>query len=242
MGSPEGSGGKGSGSVTRTRLSELDPDLLAGVCDDLHVTVRQVAPSAWDVPVGDGLGVLVVRGLVAQGIRVAGNRSVVLAWDGDVIGPDTGYPDWADRSLHLNVLEPSLVAELDEQFLDTARRSPEVLVNLGERLRRVLGRTQLLLAVSHLSRVEHRILATLLLIAEDRGRATVGGILLRMPLTHERLGELVGARRPTVSLALRELESMQLLKRTPEGAWLIGHDAADHIRTARASVSPEAGD
>lgn len=238
-GNPDGSGRTGSNSVRRSRLSEIDPDLFASDSQgDVAVTVRHVPPSTWDVPVGDGMGVLVVRGLLAQSISLAGNRSVVLAWDGDVIAPDLAYPDWADRGMHVHVLEPSVLAELDADFMKSIRKRPAVLLSIGERLRRVLARTQLLVAVSHLSRVEHRILGTLLLIAEDRGRATVGGILLRVPLTHERLGELVGARRPTVSLALRELEAMDLVRKTDEGAWLIGHDAADYIRTVRAAVNP----
>ena len=41
-------------------------------------------------------------------------------------------------------------------------------------------------------------------VAEVLGRSA-DGIVLSLPLTQEQLGRLVGARRPTVSLALRSL-------------------------------------
>ena len=43
------------------------------------------------------------------------------------------------------------------------------------------------------------------LLAESWGRVTQAGIRLPLGLTHDVLGALVGARRPTVTLALREL-------------------------------------
>jgi CRP/FNR family transcriptional regulator, cyclic AMP receptor protein len=61
---------------------------------------------------------------------------------------------------------------------------------------------------------------------------TADGVVLRLRLTHELLGQLVGAKRPTVSLALKELEARGSIHRPAEGGWLLAEpwsadDAAD---------------
>jgi hypothetical protein len=71
------------------------------------------------------------------------------------------------------------------------------------------------------------------LLAETWGRVTASGVTLPVSLTHEALGALVGARRPTVSLALAELiergavvrqrTGWLLLERLPEPALEAGH-------------------
>jgi hypothetical protein len=49
-------------------------------------------------------------------------------------------------------------------------------------------------------------------------------------LTHESLGRLIGGRRPTVSLALKELASGGTLTRRPAGSWLVQADAFARLR------------
>jgi CRP-like cAMP-binding protein len=45
--------------------------------------------------------------------------------------------------------------------------------------------------------------------------------VLDLPLTHELIGRMVGARRPTVSLALAELAQAGTLVRRLDGAWVL---------------------
>lgn len=47
------------------------------------------------------------------------------------------------------------------------------------------------------------------------------GIVLPLALTHDLLGQLIGARRSTTTLALRALESDGLFRRTEDGSWLL---------------------
>ena len=61
------------------------------------------------------------------------------------------------------------------------------------------------LVICQLPRVEDRVLAVLWLLAESWGHVTPAGVRLPLALTHETLGALIGARRPTVTLALRKL-------------------------------------
>jgi hypothetical protein len=44
---------------------------------------------------------------------------------------------------------------------------------------------------------------------------------VRLRLTHELIGQLVGAKRPTVSLALRELDERGTVYRRSDGSWLL---------------------
>jgi CRP-like cAMP-binding protein len=225
-----------AGAGRRVRLVQLDPDLLnpeeVERADRLTVPVRQVVPGSPEPVVHAGSGrALIVRGLIAQHIRLAGSRSVVMAWDGDMVWANEEAPDWIDHPVNWQVLETAIVADIDEEFLAATADFPGVLSALGERISRVQARLTLSVAVSHLSRVEHRILAVLLLLAEDRGRATVDGLVLRMPLTHERLGELIGARRPTVSLAMRELDALGLVRKGTDGSLVIHPGAIEFMRT-----------
>jgi CRP/FNR family cyclic AMP-dependent transcriptional regulator len=210
----------------------VDPDLGDGCAQhqDLSVQVRTLAPGRWEGPERDGLGSLIVHGLVAQRVRLAGQRSVTLAWEGDLISCWPTEPSWLEHAPRWQVLEPTVVAELDAEFLQSVHGAPAVLVALTERMRRLQARASLSVAIAHLSRVEDRILTAMLLLAEERGRATVDGLVVRVPLTHERLGEIVGARRPTVSLALRDLDSSGLVRRGPDGQWIIAPAAIDALR------------
>ncbi|HUE25664.1 MAG TPA: helix-turn-helix domain-containing protein, partial [Solirubrobacteraceae bacterium] len=69
-------------------------------------------------------------------------------------------------------------------------------------------------------RVDQRLLAVMWLLAESWGRVTPAGTTLPLSLTHDALGALIGARRPTVTLALRELTERGAVIRQDQG-WLL---------------------
>jgi CRP-like cAMP-binding protein len=74
--------------------------------------------------------------------------------------------------------------------------------------------------VTGTSVIEERLLLLFALLGERWGKATAAGVLVAMPLTHQVLATLVGARRPSVSTAIRGLSAAGLLERTTEG-WLL---------------------
>jgi hypothetical protein len=69
--------------------------------------------------------------------------------------------------------------------------------------------------------VEDRLEATFWDLADRWGRMTPSGIHLPLQLTHETLARLVGGRRPTISLALRDLAERGVVARRPDGSWLL---------------------
>ena len=128
---------------------------------------------------------------------------------------------------------PVTVAALDRHFAVELARYPEItsvlLDRLGERSIR-LATTQ---AISQLNRVDRRILALFWHLAERWGRVTGEGLAVPLTLSHRMLGQLVGARRPTVSTALGELAERGELVRRPDGSWLLGGDPPDAQALAR---------
>jgi CRP-like cAMP-binding protein len=69
--------------------------------------------------------------------------------------------------------------------------------------------------------VELRVHALLWHLADRFGRVTPDGVHLPVPLTHRTIGSLVGARRPTVTLAVGELERAGTVHRDGLGGWLL---------------------
>jgi CRP/FNR family transcriptional regulator, cyclic AMP receptor protein len=77
------------------------------------------------------------------------------------------------------------------------------------------------LAALSLPRVEDRLHAVFCDLADRFGRVRPDGLVIDLPLTHRLLGRLVGARRPTISLALRVLADAGVLDRREDGAWVL---------------------
>jgi CRP/FNR family transcriptional regulator, cyclic AMP receptor protein len=91
-------------------------------------------------------------------------------------------------------------------------------------LERWAGRTRrlaVLQTISQLNRVDRRVLTLLWHLAERWGRVTPDGVLVPLALSHRMLGQLVGARRPTISTALGELIRAAELIRGPDGTWIL---------------------
>ncbi len=70
------------------------------------------------------------------------------------------------------------------------------------------------LAVSNLRRVDIRLLVLLWHLADRWGRVTPDGVVVPLKLTHETFARLVGAQRPSVTTALRQLEQEGLVRRS----------------------------
>jgi CRP/FNR family transcriptional regulator, cyclic AMP receptor protein len=225
-------------SAARTiRLLDYDPALGASVRAQrreeayatAEATLIEIPRGPWTLEgltagVGgdDPYGALLLDGLVNRTVMLGGAVSAQLLGRGDLIRAR----DDADEALvatetRWTVIEPLTVALLDERFLMTVRRWPEIVAALFERVAAQDSRRDVHRALSQLPRVEDRVHALLWLLAERWGRVTPQGVTLRLRLTHELIGQLVGAKRPTVSLALKELEERGSVHRRADGGWLL---------------------
>lgn len=196
---------------------------------------------------GAPLGLLVVDGALARITAVGGRRAVELVGDGDLLWPwdDDALGAEAQRrsaqpralapvntdgdgDLHApghavaawTAVAPTRVALLDARVAALAGRLPALageLVARGARRARSLSAQ---LALSQVPRIDARLHGFLWHLAERHGRVRPDGVLLPLPLTHELLAGMVGARRPSVTTALGQLNRRGVVTRVAEG-WLL---------------------
>jgi len=77
------------------------------------------------------------------------------------------------------------------------------------------------LAIGHLPRVDQRLLAMMDLLAERWGEVTPAGVLIPLNLTHETIGGLIGASRPSMTIAVGGVVDAGALVLGDTG-WLLG--------------------
>jgi len=119
------------------------------------------------------------------------------------------------------VLEPASLAILDHGLVERMRPFPQLGVELFTRGTRRAHHLAVALAIAHHQRIEDRLLLTLWHLAERWGRVGPDGIAVPLPLGHQRLADLVGATRPSVTTALGELTRDGSVSRREDGTWLL---------------------
>jgi hypothetical protein len=206
-------------SVSFRCLLDLDADL----ADELEPESRRVARAAataltfeidggpvslsyWLDQVRDGPGVLALDGVLALSTRVGDRVATELVGAGDLLQPLWGGPE---RLLACEVtwraLVPMRFAVLDGAFVKRVRFWPQI----GQALLRRAGRRAINLdvqrAIAAQPRLEVRLALLLWHLAGRWGKVEPGGVRLPLPLTHQMLGQLIGAERPSVSHALARL-------------------------------------
>jgi CRP/FNR family transcriptional regulator, cyclic AMP receptor protein len=217
-------------------LLELDPDLgqlmdgerLEAARRELRVTIHAVDAGAWDLrrvaAASPGhVGMLVLDGVLASEVLVSDTVSTELLGPGDVLRPWRLHDGSAllRHSMRWSVLTRSRFALLDRRFGMELARYPEVAAAIIDRVNERALRLAVTQAISQLNRVDRRLLALFWHLAERWGRITADGVALPMTLSHRMLGQLIGARRPTVSTALGELARQGELSRRDDGTWLL---------------------
>jgi CRP-like cAMP-binding protein len=181
--------------------------------DDLFELLETRAPGA--------LTLLIVDGVVLKETKFAGRSALELLGPGDLLAPPLTAARQAE-SPAVSRYRPhgaASLAVLDDRFRHAARRWPGLIDCLHDCLGRQTHRASRHLAVLHLPRVEDRIVALFVDLAERFGRMTRDGIVIDLPLTHQVIGDLVASRRPTVSLALQALAEDGVMGRLDDGRW-----------------------
>jgi hypothetical protein len=195
---------------------------------DALARVRRLSPGVWDAgasvePEIHHRGFLVIDGLLTRAVDVLGRRCVELIGPGDVLRPWS----WDGEGSHVRaevgwaVLEPVRLAVLDHGLVTRMVPWPELGVELFARGTRRAHHLAVALAIAHHPRVDDRVLLTLWHVAERWGRVGRDGILVDLPLSHQRLADLIGAHRPSVTSALGELARSGAVSRRESGEWLL---------------------
>lgn len=217
---PIGLRSSGNDMLLGTRcLLDLDTDLAeelelqamraaraAATAPILEAEPGSVALGDWLARAAPGPGVLVLDGAIAVTVRVCDRVAAELVGAGDLLQPGGGHCDeMLSCELGWRALLPTRVAVLDQAFSKRVRFWPQLTQAL---LRRAGQRTRNLnvqRAIAAQPRLEARLVLLLWHFATRWGKVEPGGIRLAVPLTHQLLGQLVAAERPSVSHALARL-------------------------------------
>lgn len=212
-----------------------DPDLAGGLdrenaaiaARDARARVIVLPRGAWVQPnwtpdVTRGLGLLVLDGLLLRRVGLDGRSGAELLAAGDLLRPwqrEDAVASVPRRSGWV-VLERSRIAILDIEFARRIAGHPDI---AGQIVARALRRSRyfaVIMAIVHQPRVETRLHMLLWHLADRWGTVRSAGVFVPVDVTHAILADLVAARRPTVSGALRALEDAGALDRV-SGGWML---------------------
>ncbi len=218
-------------TASTAALLDIEPDLSRFLSPQQLSEAGPVQVPVQSVPKGDvdvgallrehgAFGAVVLDGMLLHLVRLGDQVAVRLLGPGDVVLP-TGVsaPMLLDGSGWRATVATEL-AVLGNEVLVAAHRWPRIVAALHLRVSEQAERIVTQLAICQLPRVDQRLLALMWLLAESWGQVTPSGTTLPLALTHDALGRLVGARRPTVTLALGELTERGAIVRQDRG-WLL---------------------
>jgi CRP-like cAMP-binding protein len=188
---------------------------------------------------GGGLiGLLVLDGLVIRQVVVAGRRCGELVAASSLLRPwdDFGMSAPMPFEVRWRVLTPLRLAILDRRWSQLCARWPALMEAVVERAVERAHTLAFNVAIHCLQHVELRLIVLMWHLADRFGRVGPEGVVIPLKLRHGDIAELVGARRPTVSTAIAELEREGRLARHPRGWLLIGEppEEVDDMRRSRA--------
>jgi hypothetical protein len=225
-------------------IIDADPDL-ADLLDERGVErarreaitrVQYLSPGVWDAAAAQAAehhrGFLIVDGLLSRTVEVLGRRCVELVGHGDVMRPWR----WDDEGSHVKAevgwtaLEPTRLAVLDNELVRRMVPWPQLGLELFNRGTRRAHHLAVALAIAHHQRVDDRLLLTLWHLAERWGRVHRDGIVVPLPLGHQRLADLVGASRQSVTTAMGGLQREGSVSRRDDGDWVLHGEPPEELR------------
>lgn len=176
---------------------------------------------------------LLVAGMLRADVDYAGRRTSEMLVPGDVLLPHRPRPDGFDTERRVAALSWSTFAVLDRHFMRAATRWPGLMVELHQRLSDQEHRIAVNGAIGQLPRTDDRILAAFRQLAFRLGEDASAGTVLPVAMTHAEIGQMIGASRPTVSLALTRLAAEGRLERRDDGSWLLRGEPGPAAPTPR---------
>lgn len=222
-----------------------DPDLglgipegeLASANDGAVAAVIRLDPPAWEpsdlqTPANmNWLGLLLLEGLMLRCVTIGRRSSCELFGPGDVIRPwdADGEYDPLAITVKWKVMEESYLAVLNDGFALRVRRWPSISAQLLGRTARRARYLAMTHTVTHMPGIEDRLVLIFWLLAERWGKVNPDGVRIDLPLTHEVLAMIIGARRPSVTVGLSHLASEGILERVSRHEWQLTRKAIDRL-------------
>lgn len=220
-------------AVTPFPVLRLDPDLGAEIpAAKRDVAERACLAQVQEIPAGQwniedlgesdrtGFGLLVISGTLCRRVSHSRRSGAELIGSGDLLRPWDRIGEWSSipTESRWTVIERSRVAVLDAEFAKRAAPYPEIAIALTRRGVMRARYLAILGAIVSQRRVETRLNMLFWHLADRFGSMRGEWVTVPVPLTHSLLGELVAARRPSVTTALARLSDQGILVRE-EGGW-----------------------
>jgi len=212
----------------------IEPNQRARAVEHCVARTAQIARGRWSMPedqaLRDGIGLLVLEGLILRRVGIDGRFGAELLGEGDLLRPWQGEDSRAMLPLITGwrVLAPVRVALLDAPVARLLAAYPELTGRLVERALERSRNLAINMAIVHQARVSIRLRMLFWHLADRWGRVRSEGVLLPLALTHTVLADLVAARRPTVTSALTELSRQGVIVPVSDG-WLLSGDAPGEL-------------
>jgi CRP/FNR family cyclic AMP-dependent transcriptional regulator len=220
--------------VLTVRLADHDPELFEGVSDPEAAAAASLVETEW-VDVGpwtpekhgaDGrghFGLMLLEGTTIRRVELGPRDGFELLGPGDVgrpwvtFGPNSSISADARWRVH----QRARIAYLDRRFAVRMAPYPEVAAAIMDRLMRRQRFMAMHLTVSQIPKLQTRLRVLFWYLADRWGRVTSDGIVINLPMTHELVAGLVGARRPGVTSALGEMQRAGEISRREDGRWIV---------------------
>jgi len=247
---PDLSGAKPESIALYTYLLDADGELADEFDVRARIAARQIATARvlqmsvgecdlgpWFEAAGEGLGLLILEGLIVLETCVGDRTAAELVGPGDLLQPSGPAADQLlARRCGWRALSSARLALLDGEFADRVRPFPQITRALLRRACRRPVELDVLRAITSQPRLEVRLVLLLWHLATRWGRVEPSGVRLTLPLTHRLLGQLVAAERPSVSHALKRLTQAGLVSGSADDLHL--HDSLEYELEALADRAP----
>lgn len=198
----------------------------------VSLPVGRCPPGMLDRLVEDAVALQIVEGLLVRDVHVGGAIACELLGPSDVVGAMRERGATATGGSWM-AAAPTVIAVIDLRVTALLTELPDLAAGLLTNAVAQTDRVTRQRVIAQLPRVEDRVLGLFLLLAERWGRVTPAGTTIPIALTHETVGRLIGARRPTVSLALKRLAADGALARRDDGSWLLGAVSSTQLGARR---------
>lgn len=215
------------------RVLEHDVELAEAIpAEHRQQAVRECLARTLQVPTGrwnavhavarQGIGLLVLDGLLIRRVGVDGRFGSELLGVGDLLRPWQGEGEAQTLAVITGwrVIQPVRIAVLDDRFVQRLTRYPHLSSALVGRALTRSRNLALNVAIIHQARVDTRLHMIFWHLAARWGKVRSDCVSLPLKLTHSVLADIAAARRPTVTSALSELAKQELVQQVDDG-WLL---------------------
>lgn len=231
--------------LPEVRLLDADPEL--GRCLDqesfeqakslVAAPAIRLSRGIWDPtdlvdqqPVGY-LGLLIISGFLSRDVSTGGSIATELLGPGDLLRPygTKRLASAVSETVDWTVIDESRLAVLERGFAASVVGWPPLVSALIDRATTRAQTLAFNLALGRVIGLDSRLLGLLWQLADRYGQVSPEGVVVPLRLTHELLGRVIGAKRPSVTSATRRLQKEGLLSRRGRGSWILLGDPLKHL-------------